>query len=67
MWRDLYSKRTSVERCNRQLKTILNLNAIRTKGIKKATPHALLNCIVFVAGTIASKARNRRNEELIVA
>jgi len=43
----------------------LNLNAIRSKGIKKITAHALLNCIALVAGTMASKVRNRRNEELL--
>lgn len=66
-WKTLYNKRTSVERCNGRLKTILNLNSIRSKGIKKATVHALLNCIALVAGTIASKVKVNRNEELLVA
>ncbi|MDR5659380.1 transposase, partial [Serpentinicella sp. ANB-PHB4] len=52
-WKKQYDKRTSVERCNSRLKEYLNLNNIRSKGIKKAKIHALLNCIALVAGTIA--------------
>lgn len=52
-WKKQYDKRTSVERCNSRLKEYLNLDNIRSKGIKKAKVHALLNCISLVAGTIA--------------
>lgn len=52
-WQNKYNERTSVERCNSRLKRYLNLDNIRSKGIKKAKVHALLNCIVLVAGTIA--------------
>jgi len=52
-WQSQYNKRTSVERCNSRLKKYLNLNNIRSKGIKKAKVHALFNCISLVAGTIA--------------
>ncbi|SET19224.1 hypothetical protein SAMN03080614_107510, partial [Anaerobranca gottschalkii DSM 13577] len=45
--------RSSVERCNSRLKKYLNLDNLRSKGIKKAKVHALLNCIALVAGTIA--------------
>ncbi|WP_427337965.1 hypothetical protein [Caloranaerobacter sp. DY30410] len=52
----------SVERCNSRLKKYLNLDNIRSKGIKKAKVHALLNCIALVAGTISlniSKTLNK--------
>lgn len=52
-WKKQYDKRTSVERCNSRLKEYLNLDNIRSKGIKKAKTHALLNCIALIAGTIA--------------
>lgn len=52
-WKNQYNKRTSVERCNSRLKKYLNLDNIRSKGIKKAKVYALLNCISLVAGTIA--------------
>jgi len=52
-WQKEYNKRTSSERCNSRLKKYLNLDNIRSKGIKKAKVHALLNCITLIAGTIA--------------
>lgn len=52
-WQKLYDKRTSVERCNSRLKKYLNLDNVRSKGIKKVKVHALLNCITLIAGTIA--------------
>jgi hypothetical protein len=52
-WQKQYDKRTSVERCNSRLKGYLNLDNIRSKGIKKVKVHALLNCIVLLAGTIS--------------
>ena len=52
-WKNQYDKRTAVERCNNRLKEYLNLDNIRSKGIKKTKVHALLNCIALVAGTIA--------------
>lgn len=51
-WQLLYNKRTSVERCISRLKEHLNLDSIRSKGIKKAKVHALLNCITLVAATL---------------
>lgn len=53
LWKKEYDKRTSVERCNSRLKCFLNLDNIRSKGIKKAQVYALLNCIALVSGTIA--------------
>ncbi|WP_422487394.1 transposase [Gudongella sp. DL1XJH-153] len=52
-WKKLYNKRTSVERLNARLKENLNVDGIRSNGIKKALMHCLLNCIALVAGTIA--------------
>lgn len=52
-WQRQYDKRTSVERCNSRLKRYLNVDNIRSRGIKKAKTHALLNCIALIAGTIA--------------
>jgi len=52
-WQQIYNHRTAVERCNSRLKEYLNLENIRSKGIKKALTHCLLNCIALVAGTIA--------------
>lgn len=56
-WRLEYNKRTAVERCNSRLKCNLNLDNIRSKGIKKAMLHAILNCITLVAGTIAVNSK----------
>lgn len=53
-WKQLYNMRTSVERCNSRLKEKLNVDRIRSKGITKAKVHALLNCVVLIAGTIAT-------------
>lgn len=52
-WQIQYNKRTSSERCNSRLKTYLNVDNIRSKGIKKAKLYVLLNCISLIAGTIA--------------
>jgi hypothetical protein len=52
-WQIQYDKRTSSERCNSRLKTYLNVDNIRSKGIKKTKLHVLLNCISLIAGTIA--------------
>jgi transposase len=57
LWQKQYDKRTSVERCISRLKKYLNLDNIRSKGIKKVKVHALLNCIALVSGTIALNSR----------
>ncbi|WP_034429290.1 transposase, partial [Caldisalinibacter kiritimatiensis] len=57
LWQKLYDKRTSVERCNSRLKKYLDLDNIRSKGIKKVKVHSLLNCIALIAGTIALNSR----------
>jgi len=61
-WQKLYDKRTSVERCNSRLKEYLNLDNVRSKGIKKVKLHALLNCITLVAGTIAINSGKSLNK-----
>lgn len=66
-WKLLYNKRTSVERCNSRLKETLNVDAIASKGIKKAKMHALLNCIALVSASIVAKLIIMRNAEEIAA
>lgn len=56
-WKSLYDKRTAIERCNSRLKEYLNVNNIRSSGIKKAKVWALLNCITLIAGTIAVNSK----------
>ena len=58
-WQSLYDKRTAIERCNSRLKEYLNVNNIRSAGIKKAKIWALLNCITLIAGTIAVNAAKK--------
>lgn len=52
-WQKLYNQRTSIERCNSRLKEYLNVNNLRSAGIRKVKVVALLNCMALVAGTIA--------------
>lgn len=56
-WQLLYDMQTSVERCNSRSKEYLNMNNIRSSGIKKAKAWALLNSITLIAGTIAANAK----------
>ena len=60
-WKAQYNKRTSVERCISRLKEYLNLDNLRSKGIKKAKIHALFNCIALIAGTIALNSSKTSN------
>lgn len=62
MWQIQYDKRTSSERCNSRLKGYLNIDNIRSKGIKNAKVYALLNCISLVAGTIAVNSIKSSNK-----
>ena len=51
-----------MERLNSRLKYSLNVDNIRSKGIKKAKVHVLLNCISLIAGTIAlNSSKKLRN------
>jgi transposase, IS5 family len=57
-WKDLYKKRTSVERCNSRFKVHLTADDIHIGGIKKVTTHVYLNAIVLLASSLAI-AKNR--------
>lgn len=52
-WQTEYNKRSSIERCIGRLKEHLNIDNVRSAGIKKAKTIALLSCISLIAGTIA--------------
>ena len=61
-WQKLYDKRTSVERCTSRLKEYLNLDNVRSKGIKKVKVYALLNCVTLVEATIAVNSSKSLNK-----
>lgn len=61
-WKLKYNLKTSVERCNSRLKEGLNLNHVRSKGIKKVKTHALLNCIALIASTIVSNIQREKKK-----
>lgn len=61
-WKLQYNLRTSVERCNSRLKEGLNLDHVRSKGIKKVKTHALMNCIALIAGTIVSNIQREKKK-----
>lgn len=52
-YKNLFNKRTSIERVNSRLKEHLNVNNQRSAGIKKVIATCLLSCIALIAGTIA--------------
>ncbi|MNC08611.1 Transposase DDE domain protein [compost metagenome] len=52
-WKELYHKRTSVERCNSRMKTYLTANQHHVWGIQKVTTHQYLNAIVILASALA--------------
>ncbi|SEP11543.1 Transposase DDE domain-containing protein [Paenibacillus sophorae] len=52
-WKDLYNKRTSVERCNSRLKDDLTANRLQVWGIQKVTTHLYLNAIVLLVSALA--------------
>jgi transposase, IS5 family len=57
-WKELYNKRTSVERCNSRMKTYLTADQLHVWGIQKVTTHQYLNAIVLLATALAvSKQR----------
>lgn len=59
-WKNLYDKRTSVERLFARLKEHLSANNLKVRGIKKVTTHLLLCCITLILGTIAINAVNTK-------
>jgi transposase, IS5 family len=52
-WKQLYDRRSSVERCNAMLKTHLTANRVHVGGIDKVTTHVYLNAIVLLASRLA--------------
>lgn len=60
-WKELYNERSSVERCNAQLKTHLTANRIHVMGLDKVTTHVYLNAIVLLAAALAM-ARTTREQ-----
>ncbi|ASA23472.1 MULTISPECIES: transposase [Paenibacillus] len=52
-WKELYNKRTSVERCNSRMKTYLTADQLHVWGIQKVTTHQYLNAIVLLASALA--------------
>lgn len=52
-YKNLFNKRSSIERVNSRLKEHLNANNQRSAGIKKVFATCLLSCIALIAGTIA--------------
>lgn len=56
-WKKLYARRTAVERVNSRLKAHRKLNAVRVRGYRKLTIHALMATIVMQAQALASGTR----------
>ncbi len=59
-WKEIYNKRTSVERTFSRLKTHLNLENLTAMGAKKVETHVLLSCISLIAGKIAINKQKDR-------
>lgn len=53
-WKDVYDKRTSVERLFSRAKALRRLDNVRYRGIRKVTLHALLSTLSIVATAIVS-------------
>lgn len=51
-WKELYNKRTSVERCNPRMKAYLTADQLHAWGIQKVTTHQYLNAIVLLASAL---------------
>ncbi|WP_342435569.1 transposase [Paenibacillus sp. FSL L8-0436] len=52
-WKEIYNKRTSVERCNSRMKAYLTADQLHVWGIQKVTTHQYLNAIVLLASALA--------------
>ena len=57
-WKEIYNKRTAVERTFGRLKEHFGLNNFKVQGFKKVYAHILLSCISLVAANIAVHQRN---------
>ncbi|AIQ62783.1 transposase [Paenibacillus stellifer] len=60
-WKELYNKRTSVERCNSRMKTYLTADQLHVWGIQKVTTHQYLNAIVLLASALAIAKQRVQN------
>ncbi|WP_098743605.1 transposase [Paenibacillus sp. EZ-K15] len=60
-WKELYNKRTSVERCNSRMKTYLTADQLHVFGIHKVTTHQYLNAIVLLASALAIAKQRVQN------
>lgn len=52
-WKELYNKRTSVERVNSRLKCYLTANELNVRGIQKAETYLVFNLIILLTVAIA--------------
>nr|WP_074102497.1 transposase [Paenibacillus sp. P3E] len=60
-WKELYNKRTRVERCNSRMKTYLTADQLHVWGIQKVTTHQYLNAIVLLASALAIARQQVQN------
>lgn len=61
-WQRLYKLRTSVERVNSRMKTLLGLGAITVRGHAKVAVKAILSLLVMLAAGVGMARRNRLAE-----
>lgn len=59
--KELYNKRTSVERCNSRMKTYLTADQLHVWDIQKVTTHQYLNAIVLLASAFAIVKQRTHN------
>ncbi|MFF3924358.1 transposase, partial [Paenibacillus lactis] len=59
-WKELYNKRTSVERCNSRMKTYLSADGMHVWGIQKVTTHQYLNAIVLLVSALSIVSRKQQ-------
>jgi len=63
-WKQIYNKRTSVERTFSRLKEHLNLENLTVRGAKKVKTHILLSSISLIAARIAAEKIKLQNQVL---
>lgn len=59
-WKELYNKRTSVERCNARMKTYLTADDMHVWGIQKVTTHQYLNAIVLLVSALSATCKKNQ-------
>jgi IS5 family transposase len=60
-WKELYNKRTSVERCNSRMKKYLTADQLHVWGIQKVITHQYLNAIILLASALAVSRKRVEN------